>query len=207
MTAESVVTTIAREEKGGDRQTADPILLAAIRAVKAGDSRAFEQIMIATERRVAVLAWRILGNPEEVKDAVQETFLRVFRHLHRYDERRDFLGWLFRISVNVCRDLERHRRKRAHFFTSLEEAESVSSGHDPDDAIGRKQDAALLTRAVDTLPPKERLALILRDVEELSTEEVARILGNRAATVRVQVSSARLKIRKLIETWLGGKRS
>jgi RNA polymerase sigma-70 factor (ECF subfamily) len=207
MTAESILTTIASEEQGEDRRTVDPILLAAIRAVQAGESRAFEQIMIATERRVAVLAWRILGNPDEVKDAVQETYLRVFRHLHRYDERRDFIGWLYRIAVNVCRDMDRRRRRRALVFAPLDEGESVTCRQDAVDAVSRKQEAALLARAVDTLPEKERLALILRDIEELPTEEVARILGNRTATVRVQVRSARMKIRKLIESWLGGKRS
>ncbi len=61
-------------------------LLATIRAAKGGDPRAFEELMIATERRVALLAWRILGDAEEVKEALQETFLRLFRHLKRYDE-------------------------------------------------------------------------------------------------------------------------
>src|SRR6266852_7050251 len=87
-------------------------LLATIRAAKGGDPRAFEELMIATERRVALLAWRILGDAEEVKEATQETFLRVFRHLRRFDEQLDFFGWLFRIAVNVCRDIEKRRRRR-----------------------------------------------------------------------------------------------
>src|SRR3954447_6197387 len=101
-------------------ETPDALLLANIRAAKTGDNRAFENVMIATERRVATLAWRILGDAEEVKEALQETFLRVFRHLGRYDERHDFAGWLYRIAVNVCRDLERRRRRRI-FFGRLEE--------------------------------------------------------------------------------------
>src|SRR5437870_10566597 len=101
-----------------DAMTAAPVvmdesedLLASIRAARSGDSHAFEQIMLATERRIASLAWRILGDAEEVKEALQETFLRLFRHLGRYDERRDFFGWLYRIAVNVCRDLEKRRRR------------------------------------------------------------------------------------------------
>src|SRR6059058_5081285 len=103
-----------------DPETPTQILLANIRAAKAGDTDAFDNVMIATERRVATLAWRILGDAEEVKEALQETFLRVFRHLGRYDERYDFVGWLYRIAVNVCRDLERRRRRRT-FFGRLEE--------------------------------------------------------------------------------------
>jgi RNA polymerase sigma-70 factor, ECF subfamily len=167
-----------------ENEEAPSILLANIRAAKAGDSRAFENVMIATERRVATLAWRILGDAEEVKEALQETFLRVFRHLGRYDERYDFAGWLYRIAVNVCRDLEKRRRRRT-FFGRLEQTAP------PPNALRID-----LARAIDSLPPKERLAIILRDVEELSTEEVAAILGNSPATVRVQVSKAREKLRK-----------
>jgi RNA polymerase sigma-70 factor (ECF subfamily) len=163
------------------------VLLANIRAAQAGDHHAFENVMIATEHRVATLAWRILGDAEEVKEALQETFLRVFRHLKRYDEQYDFAGWLYRIAVNVCRDLERRRRRRAFFFGHREETVR------PHDAMRID-----LARAIDKLPPKERLAIILRDVEELPTEEVAQILGNSPATVRVQVSKAREKLRRML---------
>src|ERR1041385_5018405 len=164
------------------------VLLANIRATQAGDHHRFENVMIATERRVATLAWRILGDAEEVKEALQETFLRVFRYLGRYDERYDFAGWLYRIAVNVCRDLEKRRRRRALF--SFAKVEETARPHD-----ATRVD---LARAIDKLPPKERLAVILRDVEELSTEEVAAILGNSPATVRVQVSKAREKLRRML---------
>src|SRR5689334_2611915 len=91
------------------------VLLATIRAVRAGDTDAFEDLMIATERRVSGLAFRILGDAEDVKDAVQETFIKVFRHLDQYREQHEFFGWLFRITVNVCRDVERKRRWRRLF--------------------------------------------------------------------------------------------
>lgn len=170
-------------------------LLSSIRAARSGDSRAFEEIMIATERRIASLAWHILGDGEEVKEALQETFLRVFRHLDRYDERRDFFGWLYRIAVNVCRDLDSRRRRWR--FLSIEHAAHVSTP--PDDFIA-KADVAQLMRAIDTLPQKERFAIILRDIEEVPTHEVAEILGSTPATVRVQISNARAKIRAVLES-------
>jgi RNA polymerase sigma-70 factor (ECF subfamily) len=171
-------------------------LVATIRAARAGDSRAFEELMLATERRVASLAWHILGDAEEVKEALQETFLRVFRHLRGYDDTRDFFGWLYRIAVNVCRDLDSRRRRR-WFFLPLEKAAAV---HVDEEDFVKKDDVARLMRAIDTLPQKERFAIILRDIEELPTEEVAAILGNSAATVRVQISNARTKIRKFMES-------
>ena len=172
-------------------------LLASIRAARSGDSQAFEQIMLATERRIASLAWHILGDAEEVKEALQETFLRVYRHLRSYDEKRDFFGWLYRISVNVCRDLESRRRRRRFFFLPIEHASEARAAEED---FVRKDDVARLMRAIDTLPQKERFAIILRDIEELPTEEVASILGSSPATVRVQISNARAKIRKIMES-------
>src|SRR5881227_657893 len=125
-----------------DEPESPTILLANIRAAKAGDSRAFDNVMIATERRVATLAWRILGDAEEVKEATQETFLRVFRHLRRFDERQDFFGWLFRIAVNVCRDIEKRRRRR-WIFAPFEHALSVaSSARGADETVAANDDAA-----------------------------------------------------------------
>jgi RNA polymerase sigma-70 factor, ECF subfamily len=197
MTAQALVT----EDEGTEQRT-PALLLAHIRAAKEGDSRAFEEIMLATERRVALLAWRILGDAEEVKEAVQETFLRLFRHLRRFDERQDFSGWLYRIAVNVCRDQEKRRRRRG-FFAPLEAALHLPSRTtSAPDALARRGEVESLRRAIDALPQKERLALVLRDLEELSTEEVAAILGSRPATVRVQISKAREKLRR----WLGGER-
>lgn len=171
------------------------ILLATIRAAQAGDDRAFEELMIATEERVARLAWRILADADEVKDAVQETFIRLFRHLRRYDESRDFFGWLFRITVNVCRDSARRRKLRRLLFLPITAHPRVEF----DDAAAKKDEAALLTAAIDALPEKERLAVILREIEELPTDEVAAILGNSPATVRVQIRNARGKIRRWLE--------
>jgi RNA polymerase sigma-70 factor (ECF subfamily) len=197
MTAEALLTDGV--EAATHPSATSPVLLAVIRAARDGDERAFEEIMLASERRVSLLAWRILGDAEEVKNATQETFLRVFRHLRRFDDQLDFFGWLFRIAVNVCRDIEKRRRRR-WIFAPFDQALTIPSFHrSADDTIAANDEAALLARAIDALPAKERLAVILREVEELSTDEVAAILGIAPATVRVQVSKARAKLRVWIE--------
>ncbi|HEV7242313.1 MAG TPA: sigma-70 family RNA polymerase sigma factor [Thermoanaerobaculia bacterium] len=177
-----------------DEITRSNSLDSTIRAAQAGDSAAFEELMVLTERRVAQIAWAILGDAEDVKDAVQETFLRLYRFLGRYDANRDFSGWLARITVNVCRDTL-HRRKRV--FEPLPDMESTAPR--ADDELIHQSELALLRRAVDSLPPKERLAVILREVEGMRTEEVATALGITVTTVRVQVSRARAKLRAWIE--------
>src|SRR4051812_36587825 len=203
MTAEALLTDGV--DAAATRSSAtSPALLAVIRAARDGDERAFEEIMLASERRVSLLAWRILGDAEEVKEATQETFLRVFRHLRRFDDKLDFFGWLFRIAVNVCRDIEKRRRRRWIFAPADEGLSVASNVRGAHELLEARDDAALLTRAIDALPEKERLAIILREVQELPTEEVAAILGSSPVTVRVQVSKARTKLRAWIEARRGG---
>lgn len=178
ITAEALVTD--EEQQDEPRDDGNRLFLATIRAAQGGDHLAFEDLMRTTERRVAQLAWRILGDAEEVKEATQETFLRVFRHLRLYDESRDFRSWLFRIAINVCRDLDR-RRRRHRFFVPLEESSMVTADNRLDDAVATRREMALLGRAIDALPVKERMAIILREVEELPTEAVAEIMGTATA--------------------------
>jgi len=180
MTAEALLTLEVEPMRSS---VTEPALLAVIRAARDGDERAFEEIMLASERRVALLAWRILGDAEEVKEATQETFLRVFRHLSRFDDQLDFFGWLFRIAVNVCHDIEKRRRRRWIFAPADEGMSVASDARAADDVLAARDDAALLTRAIDALPAKERLAFILREVQELSrrslTDEGVDISGSR----------------------------
>lgn len=184
-----------------DRETSSQ-WVPVIRAAKAGDGAAFEEIMQMTERRVAQIAWAVLGDAEEVKDAVQETFLRFFRHLGRFDESKDLLGWLARITINVCRDALRRRKSRVRLFEPIDETFDAPSGErGADDDLIRRGDLALLGRAIETLPPKERMAVLLRDVEGLPTGEVANVLNSTESTVRVQLSRARAKIRNLVTSW------
>ncbi len=189
---------------GGAAGEADPIARLIIQA-KAGDAAAFDQIIISHQRRVIALAWRMLGNPEDARDAAQETFLRVYKHLNKFDPTQDFSGWLYRIAVNVCRDLARKRRVN---LTSLEAgvetgaiAEPVSP-HNTESAALFAQEQAIIARALATLSEKERAAIVLRDLEGLPTEEVARILGSSPTTVRSQICSARVKIKAFRERFL-----
>ena len=182
-----------------------------IRRAQAGERAAFDQLMELHQQRVVTLAWRLLGKREDARDAAQEAFLRVFRHLHQYDARRDFNGWLYRIVVNVCRDLQRQRGR--HGGLSLDEAAvaQLLSGDDSESDALAAQERAWLQRALATLSEKERAAIVLRDLEGLATEEVARLLGSSPTTVRSQISAARTKLkafhqRQMQEKLKGSKR-
>jgi RNA polymerase sigma-70 factor, ECF subfamily len=178
-----------------------PSLTILIERAVAGDTRAFEQIMIHSQQRVMAMTWRILGNEADARDASQEVFLRVYKYLARFKQDQDFFAWLYQITVNVCRDIGRKRQHHSGLFLSLEAA--AESGplavpadqQDAEEDYQRTQERELIARAIATLPHKERASIVLRDVEGLSTEEVARIMKSSSTTVRSQISSARKKIK------------
>jgi len=179
----------------------------------AGDSAAFEQIMIHSQQRVMAMTWRMLGNEADARDASQEVFLRVYKYLGRYKQDQDFFAWLYAITVNVSRDFAKKRQHHSDRFVSLgagddEEAFAVPAPEiDVEGARLHAQQRELIAKAMATLPHKERASIVLRDVEGLTTDEVARIMKSSATTVRSQISSARKKIRIYCEQYLKERRN
>jgi RNA polymerase sigma-70 factor (ECF subfamily) len=154
---------------------------------------AFERILAQCERRVLRVALRLLNNPQDAQDAAQEVFLRLYKHLRHLDAARGFEPWLFRVTVNVCHDIARARRRSVR----LEDLpEPLAPQPDAHQELQRAQQREILRRALGRLGEKERAALVLRDIEGLSTQEVAKILGSSEATVRSQICTGRLKIRE-----------
>jgi RNA polymerase sigma-70 factor (ECF subfamily) len=182
-------------------EAADQPLRLLLQKAKSGDLAAFEQLIVLHERPVFRTALRLLRNTEDAQDAAQEVFLRLHKHLGRFDEERSFHSWLYRIILNVCRDLNQRREK--HSALPLEEAsqpagvaEPESPAKGPFDIASRQQQRRLIAESLATLSEKERAALVLRDLEGLATAEVARILGSSETTVRSQISTARRKIKE-----------
>jgi RNA polymerase sigma-70 factor, ECF subfamily len=171
-------------------------------AVK-GDAAAFEQILLRTQPRVLNLAWRLLGSLADAQDAAQEVFLRAFKYLHRFDVRKPFEPWLIRITVNVCRDAIRSRQHAYNLATEFDQIlphlTTNETAANPHSLLAAEQQRERLRAIVSGLPEKERMALVLRDLEGFTTAEVAEILESSEATVRSQISNARLKIRKALK--------
>ncbi|HKC24019.1 MAG TPA: sigma-70 family RNA polymerase sigma factor [Thermoanaerobaculia bacterium] len=177
-----------------------PGLAGAVRRAQRGDEEGFEELMSLTQRRVAAVAYRMLGTSDEARDAAQEVYLRVHRFLHRFRADEDLNAWLYRLTVNVCHDMRRKRRP------SVPLVEAPAQTEDAERATLLWERAALLRRALRELPEKERRALVLRDLEGLDTAEVARILGSSAGTVRSQICSARRRVHALLAGVLGRER-
>jgi RNA polymerase sigma-70 factor (ECF subfamily) len=146
---------------------------------------------------------------DQAQDAAQETFLRMHRYLARFDESRDLGPWLYRVVVNVCRDVARHRAPAALVpLDEVREAQQAGTRGGPEEiegVVSLAEQRRLVRAALQTLPDKERAAVVLRDIEGLPTSDVARILGSSEGTVRSQVSTARLKIKRFVEAQERGR--
>jgi RNA polymerase sigma-70 factor, ECF subfamily len=171
-----------------DGSAGDAAVLALVVRAQGGDQKAFGDLVSRFQSKVLTTAWRLLRDREDALDAAQETFVRLFKYIDTYDRSRDFGAWIYRITVNVSHGLAK-RRGRSFEPVSEVIAPSTSTPADSRD----------LQRAMETLTEKERTALVLRDLEGLPTEEVARILGSSPTTVRVHICAARKKIRRYLE--------
>jgi RNA polymerase sigma-70 factor (ECF subfamily) len=186
-----------------ERDASEPETAEWVRRAREGDGTAFGLLVERHERMVLRTALRLLGRLDQAQDAAQETFLRMHRYLARFDEARDLGPWLYRVVVNASRDIARRRASsRLLPLDAVREADRTASRGGPEEiesAVSRAEQRRLVQAALDTLPEKERAAVVLRDIEGLPTAEVARILGSSEGTVRSQVSTARLKIKRFVE--------
>jgi RNA polymerase sigma-70 factor, ECF subfamily len=195
------MSRLAREEASRDADE----MVTFVRLTLGGEAAAFEQIIRRYETRVMTIAARFLGGRDEACDVAQEVFLRAFKYLHRLDQDKPIEPWLMRITVNVCRDAARRRQRVRNTFVDVETPETMDDSPGPFDGLARKEERQVLQKALLSLPEKERMAIVLRDVEGRSTAEVASILQSSETTVRSQVSRGRLKLKVAIDRLMGGE--
>lgn len=178
------------------------------RKTLSGEIAAFEQLVLPYRRSLLHLAYRMTGNMEEAMDIAQETLLRCFRYLHRFNPERNFRNWLFQIAANLARDCYRKRRLETNAGRDWLENRRVDGNPDPQEIDGTVSSQPRVETISDLqldinaclgrLSPKERQVFVLRDLEGLSIKEAAALLRTSSISVRVNLSSARRKIRQLI---------
>lgn len=171
-----------------------------------GDEEAFTRLVEAYQQPVYNLCYRMLGEAAAAEDAAQETFLRAFRHLSRYDNRRSFATWLLSIAAHYCIDCLRHQR----FVAFSLDAEEHEDGHgfewsdpqavNPEDETGRREDNRRLHRLLQSLDPLDRAALILRYWEQASEVEIAEALHLTVPAVKSRLHRARRALAKMWNT-------
>ena len=170
-----------------------------------GDRKAFEQLVFLHERGVFSLALRLTGNADDARDVMQGVFLRLHRKLDTVDPLRPLSPWLYAVTLNVCRGMGRSKA-RSRLVPIADFVDAADPYPGPERQLSGREQERQLQEALNELPEKERAALLLREVEELSTAEVARLLGSSETTVRSQISQARLKLRKFFARRKGGIR-
>ncbi|MBI4482763.1 MAG: sigma-70 family RNA polymerase sigma factor [Acidobacteria bacterium] len=180
-----------------------------IDAARGGDAKAFQALIEKYQSAVFNLIYHFLGSDRELEDVAQEAFLKTYLSLKRFREGKPFLPWLYRIVVNTCYDeLRRRKRRKTYTFSDLSEEESqrierqlanVSSGTSwaQDETMRR-----VLAESLQELVPAYRAAITLRDLEDLSYEEIAAALNCSVQAARLKVFRGRMQLRKALATAL-----
>jgi RNA polymerase sigma-70 factor (ECF subfamily) len=186
-----------------------------IEKVRGGDYQAFEFLVTRYEAKVYRLAIRMLRNPQDAEDALQETFLQVFRGLAGFEGRSQFSTWLFRLATNVCLMRIRHRETEPSkllpledYLPKLEEGEGAQMAEwadRPEDALLSKESREQMMGALDKLPPEYRAVFILRDIEGFSNAETGESLGISIAAVKSRLHRARLALRGMLSEYFRRK--
>lgn len=192
----------------GDRE-ADRIL---VERVQNGDKQAFGLLVAKYQRKLARLLSRMIRDPAEVEDIAQETFIRAYRALPGFRNDSAFYTWLYRIGVNTAKNwLGSHGRKLSASSTlDAEDAETMDEGDllrdtdTPERLLMSRQIADTVNAAMEGLPPDLREAIALREIEGLSYDEIADLMGCPIGTVRSRIFRAReaiaVKLRPLLDT-------
>ena len=178
---------------------------ALVQQAKAGDRNAFAALVSAYEGKIYNLALRYLGNREDAMDASQEVFLRVFRFLPGFQEESGFSTWIYRIGVNVCKDMLVKRNKRNELSLELPDDEDdyrtvevADERYDPQAIVEQSDLRESLASAIAELPQQQREMIVLRDIQGLSYEEIGQVLCLESGTVKSRLSRAREKLRNFL---------
>ncbi len=191
------------KEPGDDR--------ALVRAAQRGDGQAFRALVERYQRRIVQLALGMVKDADEAMDIAQETFVRVHRYLPSFKGDSSFFTWTYRIAMNLCLDAQR-RKGRAERVELGEgdDAEIEAAMDPPSHALAGPQRQALneelrgkIDEALQGLSENHRAILLLREVEGLSYEELAKVLGIRKGTVMSRLFHARLKMQRKLREYLG----
>jgi RNA polymerase sigma-70 factor, ECF subfamily len=162
---------------------------------EAGNAATFEEIVEAHAALVLRTAQRLLLSEADAQDAAQEVFLKLHRFASKFDESRDLRPWLYRMTVNVCHDL---RRKRKLDLALENVPQRAASEPTPEERWSDEERRQMLFSALAALSDREREAIVLRDLEGLTTAEVGEAMGTTEATVRSQIAMGRAKLKDYV---------
>ncbi len=159
-----------------------------------GDRQAFGELVGLHRQGVINVVYRLCGDPQLAEEAAQESFVRAWQNIRRYNPRFAFRNWVYRIALNVAFDALR----RSKPLSDIEAEPLTAGGESPEAAVERKEQAAQVQQAVLGLPPASRAVLILREYEGLTYREIAEALDIPIGTVMSRLSYARSQLRQAL---------
>ncbi len=172
-----------------------------IKKFQDGDVWAFEELVKRYRHRLQNFVYRYVNDRREAEDIVQDTFLKLYQNKHAYREIAKFSTWIYTIAANLAKTLLRKRKTRKlMFFSRLgpenKDLDLPSKERSSQEILEGKVGEKIIQKAISKLPEHFRVAIILRDVQELSYEEISNIIGKPIGTVKSRINRARLKLQK-----------
>lgn len=169
-----------------------------------GDEDSFNQLVIRWERPIYALAYRTLGREDDARDVCQEAFLRAYRALRGFKGQAKFSSWLYRITLNLCRDWMRKQRRTP--VSQVPEGIELSdlAGEAPDavsveDLVARREMSAAVSKVMAMLPEEQRTAIILKEYHGLTFQEIADMLGCPLSTVKTRLYQGLTVLRRNLQ--------
>lgn len=169
---------------------------------KKGDRESFEQLVRLYENKVFTIAYRLMGNHADAADLAQDAFIKIYQALPNFRGDSSFSTWIYHITVNVCRDELRKRQRRP--TVSLDETtgennityEIRSTAPGPEEMLDQNETQVMIQQCLNTLSDDYRSILVMREIQELSYEEIAETLGCSLGTVKSRLSRARQALKE-----------
>lgn len=195
----------------------DPDLLL-VERTRAGDAKAFELLVLKYQRRIQRLIGRMVRDVDRVEDIAQETFIRAYRALHQFRGDAQFYTWLYRIAVNTAKkslmELKHDPTVSESALRAADDEDETSPARNeptteetPESVLAAKEIGAMVNAAMDALPEDLRQAVVLREIEGLSYEEIAAVMNCPIGTVRSRIFRAReaisAKVKPLLSNQIG----
>jgi RNA polymerase sigma-70 factor (ECF subfamily) len=169
-----------------------------------GDLDSFNQLVLRWERPIYALAYRVIGREEDARDVAQETFLRAFRALAGFKGQAKFSSWLYRITLNLCRDWIR-RERRAPITQApegvdlIELASAAEPSESVEDLVARRELGRAVAKAMAMLPEEQRTAIVLKEYHGLTFQEIADLLDCPLSTVKTRLYQGLTVLRKQLD--------
>ncbi|MCL1982834.1 MAG: sigma-70 family RNA polymerase sigma factor [Clostridiales bacterium] len=175
-----------------------------IRKAKGGDEGSFEALISSCKGKAYNVALRYMANEEDALDALQESFIKIFRHLDKFNEQSRFDTWVYKIVVNSCNDMLRKSKKNQYAdsvyrYDGGDEAaiEIVDKSPGPPELLERKEESAYILNCLERVGVEHKEILVLRDIQGFAYDEISEILDCPVGTVKSKISRARQKLKEI----------